>query len=474
VGLEVLNTENRKPKTENGSCPTVYAVSLGCPKNLVDTEIMLGRLREAAWEVVGIPEAAQVLLVNTCAFIAPACQEAVDTVLSLARHKEADPGKRLVVAGCLVQRHGPELVTELPEVDYFIGVNDFPSLPQILQGGGQGEGRLFHQAPAYGYAAPEARYGATPLHLAYLKIAEGCSHRCTFCVIPRLRGPHRSRPLPTLVAEARALAAAGVKELVLVAQDTTAYGLDWGGRPGLADLLTALAAIPEFRWIRLLYSHPARITPELLAVMAAQPRICPYLDLPIQHGHDEVLRRMGRGYTRRQVLNLTQRLRETIPGATLRTTVMVGFPGETEAHFEVLSDLVQEVRFEHLGVFLYYPEAGTPAARFKGQVPRRLARRRARILKELQAGLVKEHLRALVGTVQPVLVEGVSNESDYLLSGRLISQAPEIDGQVYITAGQGQVGEIQPVLLTRALPYDLVGEIVAPGGRATGREGEKG
>jgi len=435
---------------------------------------MLGRLREAGWEVVGSPEAAQVLLVNTCAFIAPACQEAVDTVLSLARHKEADPEKRLVVAGCLVQRHGRVLVTELPEVDYFIGVNDFPSLPRILAGGEPGGGRLFQQAPAYGYAAPEARYGATPPHLAYLKIAEGCSHRCTFCVIPRIRGPQRSRPLPTLVAEARALAAAGVKELVLVAQDTTAYGRDWGGRPGLAALLKALAAIPEFRWIRLLYSHPARITAELLSVMAAQPRICPYLDLPIQHGHDEMLRRMGRGYTRSQVLNLTRRLRERLPGATLRTTVMVGFPGETEAHFEALADLVQEVGFEHLGVFLYYPEAGTPAARLPGQVPRRLARRRARVLKELQAGMVKERLRSLVGTVQPVLVEGRSRESDYLLSGRLISQAPEIDGQVYLTAGQGQVGEIQPVLLTRALPYDLVGEIVAAADRATGRPSDNG
>jgi len=434
---------------------------------------MLGRLREAGWEVVGSPEAAQVLLVNTCAFIAPACQEAVDTTLSLARHKEADPGKRLVVAGCLVQRHGPELVKELPEVDYFIGVNDFPSLPQILAGGDEGGGRLFHQAPAYGYAAPEARYGATPPHLAYLKIAEGCSHRCTFCVIPQIRGPQRSRPLPTLVAEARALAAAGVKELVLVAQDTTAYGRDWGGRPGIAELLKALTAIPEFRWIRLLYSHPARITAELLSVMAAQPRICPYLDLPIQHGHDEMLRRMGRGYTRGQVLNLTRRLREQLPGATLRTTVMVGFPGETEAHFEALADLVQEVGFEHLGVFLYYPEAGTPAARLHPQVPRRLARRRARVLKELQAGMVKDRLRSLVGTVQPVLVEGLSRESDYLLSGRLVSQAPEIDGQVYITAGQGQVGEIQPVLLTRALPYDLVGEIVAAADLATGRQSDK-
>jgi ribosomal protein S12 methylthiotransferase len=439
----------------------VYAVSLGCPKNLVDTEIMLGRLAAAGWEVVGSPQAAQVLLVNTCAFIAPACQEAVDTVLELARHKEQDPAKRLVVAGCLVQRFGAELVGELPEVDYFIGVNDFPRLAQILTGEGRDRARLFHQAPAYAYAGVEPRYAATPPHLAYLKIAEGCSHRCTFCVIPRLRGPQRSRPLPTLMAEARRLAASGVKELVLVAQDTTAYGRDLPGGPGLGELLKALAAIPEFTWIRLLYSHPAHVTPELVEVMAAQPRLCPYLDLPIQHGHDEILRRMGRGYTRRQVVELTRRLRRALPGVALRTTVMVGFPGETEAHLEALVELVGEVRFEHLGVFLYCPEPGTPAARLQGQVPRRVARRRARILKELQAGIVQERLRALVGTVQPVLVEGLSQESDYLLAGRLVSQAPEIDGQVYITAGVGKEGEVQPVRLTRALPYDLVGEIVA-------------
>ena len=215
-----------------------------------------------------------------------------------------------------------------------------------------------------------------------------------------------------------------------------------------------------FAWIRLLYAHPARITPELLEVMAANPRLCPYLDIPIQHGHDAVLRRMGRGYNRQQILATVRRIREVLPAATLRTTVMMGFPGETEAHFEALKELIAEVRFDHLGVFLYCPEEGAPAARLTAAVPRRVARQRARLLKALQAKIVKARLKALVGTVQPVLVEGVSPESDYLLSGRLISQAPDIDGQVYITAGTGQVGEIQPVRLTRALPYDLVGEIV--------------
>jgi ribosomal protein S12 methylthiotransferase len=427
----------------------------------VDTEIMLGLLTEAGWQVVGAPEAAQLLLINTCAFIAPAAQEAVDTVLEMARHKAADPGKTLAVAGCLVQRYGPELPGLLPEVDLFVGVNDFPRLPELVGQAPQARGpRLYTAAPLFAYGSCQARYPATPAHLAYLKIAEGCSHRCTFCTIPRIRGPYRSRPLATLVAEAQALAVAGVKELVLVAQDTMAYGLEWGGPPGLPELLQELVQVPGFSWIRLLYGHPGRVSRKLVETMAAQPKIAPYLDLPLQHGHDEMLRRMGRGYSRRRVLESIRLIREILPAAALRTTVMVGFPGETEAHFQSLVELVQEVRFDHLGVFLYCPEEGTPALGLAPPVPRRLARERARRLKALQARLVKERLRALVKSVQPVMVEGVSPESDYLLTGRLISQAPDIDGQVYLTAGVGRVGEVQPVRLTRALAYDLVGEIV--------------
>jgi ribosomal protein S12 methylthiotransferase len=468
---KILHTENRKPKTEN----RVYAISLGCPKNLVDTEIMLGGLTNAGWEVTGEPAAADLLLVNTCGFIEPACKEAVDTILDLAREKAGRPEVRLVVAGCLVQRYGPELIQDLPEVDLFIGVNDFPALPELLaRPPAFGAAPLFHTAPPYAYAGVEARYPATPAHLAYLKIAEGCGHGCTFCLIPQIRGKLRSRPLKTLVQEAENLAAAGVKELILVAQDTTAYGRDVPGHPGIAALLREVAAIDGLRWIRLLYGHPARITPELLAVMAANPRILPYLDIPIQHGHDEVLRRMGRGYGRQNILDTVRRIRESLPGATLRTTVMAGFPGETEAHFQALADLITEVGFDHLGVFLYSPEAGTPAAAFRPQAPRREARRRARLLKAIQAKIVKARLKSLVGAIQEVLVEGVSPESDYLLTGRMKSQAPDIDGQVYITAGTGQVGEIQPVRLTRALPYDLLGEIVEAGhsGGTTRSSGE--
>jgi ribosomal protein S12 methylthiotransferase len=452
----------------------VYVVSLGCPKNLVDTEIMLGGLSNAGWEVTGTPEAADVLLVNTCGFIEAACKEAVDTILELARLKEEHPEKRLVVAGCLVQRYGAELAKELPEVDLFIGVNDFPALPDILSRTPTEAERLFCQAPPYVYGSVEARYPATPAHLAYLKIAEGCSHRCTFCIIPQIRGPLRSRPLNILVREAEKLAASGVRELILVAQDTTAYGREEPGQPGLAALLKELAGIDGFRWIRLLYGHPARISQELLETMAAHPRILPYLDLPIQHGHDEVLRRMGRGYGRREILEAVRLIREILPGATLRTTVMTGFPGETKEHYQTLVDLMEEVRFDHLGVFLYCPEAGTPAAEWSPKVLRREARRRARHLKAVQARIVKARLKALVGQVAEVLVEGISPESDYLLTGRMMSQAPDIDGQVYITAGTGEIGEIQAVRLTRALPYDLVGEIVEEGEKGIRGRGEKG
>jgi ribosomal protein S12 methylthiotransferase len=462
--MDMNALKTAKSTIQNPKPNTVFSISLGCPKNLVDTEIMLGGLTGAGWEVTGTPAAADLLLVNTCGFIEPACKEAVDTILDLARLKAGRPEVRLVVAGCLVQRYGPELIEDLPEVDLFIGVNDFPALAELLaRPASDGAARLSHLAPPYAYGGVEARYPATPAHLAYLKIAEGCGHGCTFCLIPQIRGKLRSRPLETLVQEAGNLAAAGVKELILVAQDTTSYGKDQPGGPGIAALLKELAAIDGLRWIRLLYGHPARITPELLAVMAASPRILPYLDIPIQHAHDEVLRRMGRGYGRREIADTVRRIRESLPGATLRTTVMTGFPGETEAQFQTLADLVTEVGFNHLGVFLYSPEAGTPAAAFRPQVPRREARRRARHLKTIQAKIVKARLKTLVGTLQEVLVEGVSPESEFLLTGRMASQAPDIDGQVYITAGTGLAGEIQPVRLTRALPYDLLGEIVEAG-----------
>ena len=313
----------------------------------------------------------------------------------------------------------------------------------------------------------EARYPATPAHLAYLKIAEGCSHRCTFCLIPQIRGPMRSRPLDTLVREAESLAAAGVKELILVAQDTTAYGRDRSmATLGCRTLLRELAGLDGFAGSASLRPpgphHPGTAGNH----GGATPRSAPTWTCPSSTAMTRCCGAWGGATGAGHILDMVRRLRAALPGATLRTTVMVGFPGETEAHFEALCDLIQEVGFHHLGVFLYSPEAGTPAARLTPTVPRREARRRARLLKALQAKIVKARLKSLVGTVAEVLVEGVSPESDYLLTGRMKSQAPDIDGQVYITAGTGQVGEIQPVRLTRALPYDLLGEILEEGEKA--------
>jgi ribosomal protein S12 methylthiotransferase len=301
----------------------------------------------------------------------------------------------------------------------------------------------------------------TPFYSAYLKIAEGCSHRCTYCTIPGIRGPYRSRPLDAVVAEAEHLAARGVIELNLVAQDTTSYGLDQTGHSRLPALLTRLAAIPGLRWLRVLYGHPAGVTPELLAVMAAQPQICPYFDLPLQHLQDRLLRRMGRGYTVKQIRDLVATIRRVLPQATLRTSVIVGFPGETPADFAELCQVVTELECDHLGVFAFQPEESTPAARFRDQVAPGEANRRARHLKTLQAKISRRKLRRLKGTVQAVLVEGYSEETELLLQGRLAGQAPEVDGKVYLNAGWGEIGTIQPVKITKTYTYDVLGEILA-------------
>lgn len=448
--------------TQKSKHRTVYPVSLGCAKNRVDTEIMLALLTHAGWEIVSAPERADLLLVNTCGFIAPASQESIDITLELAAYKKADNHKLLVLTGCLAQRYARELPALLPEVDAFIGVNDFPRIVQILAAlPGQRNKRLFCHSPPYGYPTVLPRLLTTPFSSAYLKIAEGCSHRCTFCVIPQIRGPFRSRPLDVIVQEATELAARGVVELNLIAQDTTAYGLDWGRHALLPELLQRLCLVPGLRWLRVLYSHPTRISPELLAVMADHPQICPYLDIPIQHVNDHLLRRMGRPYGQRHLWQTVNRIRRAIPGAALRTSIIVGFPGETEAHFKELCQVVAEIDFDHLGVFTFQPEEGTAAARAPEPVPIRVANQRARHLMAQQARRSRQKLQRLVSTVQDVLVEGYCPETELLLSGRLATQAPEVDGQVYINDGLAQVGLVQPVRLTQAHTYDLVGEIVA-------------
>jgi len=440
--------------------PRLYPVTLGCAKNRVDTEVMLARLTGAGWRIVADPEEADLILVNTCGFIASAAQEAVDTILELAAVKQNRPGTLLVAAGCLVQRHRESLPELLPEVDAWVGVNDFPDIVGIVAGlTGAAPGRHW-DGPLLSGAEVSPRLLTTPFYTAYVKIAEGCSHRCTFCTIPAIRGPFRSRPAEVIVQEAELLLSRGVIELNLVAQDTTGYGREGDQRSRLPELLEKIAGLPGLAWLRLLYSHPLGITPELLDVMAAHPKICPYLDLPLQHLADPVLKRMGRRYTQRQALEVIDRIRRRLPGAALRTSVITGFPGESEADFAELCRRVEEIGFDHLGIFAFQPEEGTPAARYPDQVPARTGARRARQLTRLQARLRRKQLRALKGTVQEVLVEGVSEETELLLTGRLATQAPEVDGQVYITAGQGMVGQLQKVRLTRTHTYDLEGELV--------------
>jgi ribosomal protein S12 methylthiotransferase len=451
----------RKPllSTPQPTVLRVYPVSLGCAKNRVDTEIMLALLEASGWEITSDPRQAELLLVNTCGFIASACQEAVDTILELAAVKPDRPGTKLVVAGCLVQRYQQELPGLLPEVDIFLGVNDFPNIINILEKE-SGSPLVVCQDAWLGYQRVWPRRLTTPFYSAYLKIAEGCSHRCTYCTIPGIRGPYRSRPLESILAEAQQLAGRGVIELNLVAQDTTAYGSDQKGGPQLPALLERLAGVPGLRWLRFLYGHPAGVTPELLAVMATHPQICPYFDLPLQHVNDRLLRRMGRGYTQSQIRETLQQIRRALPRATLRTSVIVGFPGETEEDFTELCQVISELEFDHLGVFAFQPEEGTPAARLREPVSVKEANRRARRLKALQGKISRKKLRRLKGTVQEVLVEGYSEETDLLLQGRLPGQAPEVDGKVLLNAGWGEIGQIQPVKITKTYIYDVLGEIV--------------
>ncbi len=445
--------------TTTKSSPSVYPVTLGCAKNRVDTEIMLALLEESGWQITSRPQEADLLLVNTCGFIASACQEAIDTILELAAVKQSRPGTRLVAAGCLVQRYQQELPDLLPEVDVFLGVNDFPDLINILSNEPD-PSRVVCREEWLTYRQVWPRRLTTPFYSAYLKIAEGCSHRCTYCTIPGIRGPYRSRPLEAILAEAAQLVARGVVELNLVAQDTTAYGTDQGGPSHLPVLLSRLAALPGLRWLRVLYGHPAGVTPELLAVMAAHPRICPYLDLPLQHVNDRLLRRMGRRYTQEQIRETVALIRRHLPGAVLRTSIITGFPGETPADCDELGRVLTELQFDHVGIFAFQPEEGTPAARLKDQIPVKEANRRARLLKTLQAGICRQKLRRLKGTVQEVLVEGYSEETELLLQGRLCGQAPEVDGKVLINAGWSEIGRIQPVKITKTYTYDILGEII--------------
>ncbi len=438
----------------------VYLISLGCAKNLVDSENMLGILKQRGFIVVSDLGAAEIAIINTCGFIRPSVEEALDTILEVAAEKKKGNLRKLFVVGCLVQRYGYKLQKELPEVDGWIGTGEIHRIGNVLDQERCGEKGLLIGRPAYLADHKTPRLRATPFHTAYLKIAEGCSHGCTYCTIPKLRGPFRSRKPDSLTIEAEGLAEAGVKEINLIAQDTTMYGRDLRPEATLEDLLERLVKVRGIRWIRILYGHPQRVSSRLLEMMEREEVICPYLDLPLQHVNAKVLKAMGRDDEGASPWELIGRIRSRERRISLRTTLMLGFPGETEQAFRELYEFVRAAKFDHLGAFIFSPERGTPAAHLARRVKREKAEERLDAIMRLQAEISKEKSRTLVGEIIPVLLEGVSDETDLLLRGRTATMAPDVDGQVLINKGVGKIGEIVPVRITEAHAYDLVGEIL--------------
>jgi ribosomal protein S12 methylthiotransferase len=429
-------------------------VSLGCPKNLVDSEVMLGLAERAGHTVTADAADADVLVVNTCSFIESARKESVDAILEMASHKTGGRCRRLVVTGCMAERYREELRKEIPEIDVVLGTNEVPTIVSALQG----------RADAlptrdYLYNDRTPRHLTTPSHYAYLKIAEGCNYKCSFCIIPRLRGRYRSRPADSILREARDLAARGVKELLLVSQDTTYFGNDRGERGALAGLLRGLNAVDGLEWIRLLYLYPTTITTSTLSAVAECDKVCKYIDLPLQHASDAVLQRMRRPGTREGYRRLVRKIRAAVPGVTLRTTFIVGFPGETAREFETLRRFVEEMAFDHVGVFTYSHEEGTPAGRLHDDVPRRVKRERQRTLMAMQKRMVTAANKRRIGGRVRVMVDGPSPEHPLVLRGRLAGQAPEIDSAVYLSEADPEVcrpGAFIDGVVVAARGYDLV------------------
>ncbi len=437
---------------------SLYMMTLGCPKNRVDSEVMLGALQHKGYHLVQEPDDAQVIVVNTCAFLKAAEKESVDNILELAEYKKSGRCDTLVVTGCLVQRHGEALSKELPEVDHFLGTSAYVQIGDLLAA--EASPRQVIPDPEYIHTASVPKVNSMPGYTAYLKISEGCDNKCAFCIIPQLRGTQRSRPIADIVKEAEALADQGVMELNLVAQDLTAYGHDLPGKPKLHDLLRALAKV-DVKWIRLHYAYPRVFPDELIDVLASEPKIAKYLDMPLQHASDKLLRSMKRGRESAWLRQLVTKIRDRVPGLTFRTSLIVGLPGETEEDFEILKAFVKDLRFERLGVFQYSDEEGTAAYEMENKVPKRTIERRWREIMAIQKRISREQNKQLVGTRLEVLVEGRSPETDLLLVGRHQGQAPDIDGQVYINDGMAYPGELVTVEVTEAHDYDVVGKVVA-------------
>lgn len=441
----------------------VYFVSLGCPKNRVDTEVMLGLTDRAGFTIARAPEEADAIVVNTCGFIGEAKEESIDTILEMARHKEGR-AKRLVVTGCLTQRYSGDLARDLPEVDHFLGSGDVDKIVGALRGEAPRDGVTMD--PAYLYDDVTPRLQSLPAYTAYVKIAEGCDRPCSFCIIPKLRGGQRSRSADSVEREVRELVARGAVEINLVAQDLTTYGKDLDGELRLASLVRRLAAVDGLRWLRLHYAYPTATTPELLDAIADEPRVAKYIDMPLQHVDDQMLKHMRRGHVGKTSRALVDKIRARIPGVTLRTTFIVGHPGETEAAFTRLCDFVREAEFDRVGVFTYSNEEGTHAAELAaelGLVPDKEMERRRRELMRIQRSISRKKMKAMVGRELAVLVEGPSEESEYLWAGRHEGQAPEIDGSVFLALGDGvkapRQGDVVRARVTGYADYDLAATV---------------
>src|SRR5437016_10745037 len=493
TSVAVLDHEEVRSSAVPGRLKVGF-VSLGCPKNLVDSEVMMGLLTQAGAELTPREENADIIVVNTCSFIGSAQQESVDTILEMARHKTHGRSQKLVVAGCLVERFRDEIRKNIPEVDAVVGTGELEKILGaagiagetaaasdspfvILSSRAEGDARAakgrfsretwdgaIAELPNYLYDDKTPRVLATPRHTAYIKIAEGCDHPCSFCIIPQLRGKFRSRRFESVIAEAERLALAGVREITLIGQDTTCYGEDFGLKDGLTLFLEKLAGIDGLRWIRFLYAYPNKITRRLLETIAAHDKICSYIDVPLQHASPAVLKRMKRGGGADIFLRSIDKMRRTIPDVTVRPSFIVGFPGETEKDFEELCDLVREAQFDWMGVFAYSDEEGAAAYSLEEKVPVREIERRRKRLIQIQRKTSRKRKRSLVGKQFDLLLEGASEETDLLLEGRTAMHAPEIDGKVFVNdVGEGRdvrPGEFYRCEITEAHDYDLIARIL--------------
>jgi ribosomal protein S12 methylthiotransferase len=441
----------------------VRIISLGCPKNLIDSEVMAGLLNQSGRQLVNSSDSADIVIVNTCAFINPAKEEAIEEILTLAEEKKKNnPRLRIVVAGCLAQRYGKELFAQMPEVDLFIGTGEVGNIVSHINKLNQEKNRrdAVITKPDFLMNYQHPRILSTTAASTYLKISDGCSNRCSYCVIPSIRGAARSRKPDDILGEAEILANRGIKEIIITAQDTTNYGSDLKGRPRLSVLLNDMAKIKSIKWIRLLYAHPARVTTDLLETIAANEKICRYIDLPIQHIDDDILKAMNRKVTGAKIKEVIAQARRTIPGIALRTSLIVGFPGETPTRFNRVLDFVNETKFDHLGVFTYSREEGTIAANLKSHVSEKEKERRRETIMNEQAAISHTINKTLIGSTQEVLIEGESDRGDYAYMGRCRRQAPEIDGITYIKKSKAQIGKIVKCKITAVDEYDLFGEII--------------